>query len=151
MEQVTVAIVGAGLRGQRYAQRAVATGRCRVVAVAEPQAVRRDRLAGEYGILPERRFAGWAELAARGRIADAVIIATQDTLHLEPAVALLDLDYHVLLEKPMAPTEIEARQIVDAVERAQRRVGGKLVFGVCHVLRYTPYTTQLVGRLRCSP
>ncbi|MFE3454245.1 Gfo/Idh/MocA family protein [Nonomuraea sp. NPDC059194] len=134
---VTIAVVGAGNRGQVYARAAAADGRARIVAVADPDPARRARLAAEHGLPEQACFSGWAELAARPKLADAVVIATQDHLHVEPAVAFAGLGYAILLEKPMAPTEPEARRIVEAVERSG------VVFAVGHVLRYTPYTGVL--------
>ncbi|GAA3924799.1 Gfo/Idh/MocA family oxidoreductase [Actinomadura viridis] len=142
----SVAVVGAGLRGSAYAARVPASGRGRVVAVAEPDPVRRERFAAEHGIPPERAFPGWRELVAAGareasgRLADGVIIATQDAEHAEPAVLLAGQGYHILLEKPMATTEADAERVVAAVERAGT------MLAVCHVLRYTPYT-RLIRRL----
>lgn len=52
-------------------------------------------------------------------------------------MAFADLGYDLLLEKPMAPTEPEARRIVEAVER------NGVVFAVGHVMRYTAYTRAL--------
>jgi len=43
----------------------------------------------------------------------------------------LELGYHVLLEKPMATTEEECKQLVFAAERANRQLR------ICHVARYT--------------
>ncbi|MFD0903650.1 Gfo/Idh/MocA family protein [Actinomadura sediminis] len=129
-----VAVAGAGLRGAGYAGRIGRTGRARIVAVAEPDPVRRERFAAEHAIPPERRFPGWREMADAGRIADGVIVATQDAEHAAPAIAFAGLGCHVLLEKPMAPSEDEARRIVDAVERAG------VMLAVCHVMRYTAYT-----------
>ncbi|MFI6815428.1 Gfo/Idh/MocA family protein [Nonomuraea sp. NPDC050328] len=134
---VTLAIVGAGSRGQIYAREAVADGRGQVVAVADPDPARRGLLAAEYGIPEEACFADWTELAAQPKLADAVVIATQDRMHVEPAVAFAGLGYAILLEKPMAPTEPEARRIAEAAERAG------VIFAVCHVLRYTAYTKAL--------
>lgn len=131
---VTIAIVGAGSRGQIYARAAAADGRARIVAVADPDPARRARVAAEHDLPDDACFAGWDELAAVPKLADAVVIATQDRLHAEPAVAFADLGYAIMLEKPMAPTEPEARRIVEAVER------NGVVFAVCHVLRYTAYT-----------
>src|SRR4051812_6177573 len=105
MDTVTLALVGAGLRGQTYARHAVATGRARIVAVAEPDRRRREGAAAEFGIAAARVFTVWADLAAAGHLADAAIVATQDRLHRAPAVALADLGYHLMLEKPMAPTD----------------------------------------------
>lgn len=130
---VTVALVGAGNRGQAYLAWAHANpGRARLVAVADPRAYRREVVAA--GDPDVAHYADWRDLAARGRVADMVIISTQDRDHAEPAEAFAALGYAVLLEKPIAPTEADCRRIVAAVERAG------VLFGVCHVLRYTPYT-----------
>ncbi|MFI6601952.1 Gfo/Idh/MocA family protein [Nonomuraea sp. NPDC050536] len=134
---VSIAVVGAGMRGQIYARNAVVDGRARIVAVAEPDPARRAAFAAEFDVPAEGLFEGWAELAAVPKLADAVVIATQDHLHAGPAMAFADLGYDLLLEKPLAPTEAEARQIVAAVER------NGVVFAVGHVLRYTRYTKLL--------
>jgi predicted dehydrogenase len=137
MPEVTLALVGAGLRGQTYARHAVATGAGRVTAVAEPDPRRRAAAVAEFGVAPERAYPGWAELAADGRTADAAIIATQDRQHRDPAVRLADLGYHLLLEKPMATNEADAADIAEAAER------NGILLAVCHVLRYTAYTETL--------
>ncbi|TDU88845.1 oxidoreductase family protein [Kribbella voronezhensis] len=131
---VTLALVGAGLRGTHYARLAVATGNVRIAAVAEPDPVRRERAAAEFGVPADSSYDGWESLAGVPKVADAVIIATQDNEHTKPAIRFAELGYHLLLEKPMAPTEDEARQIVTAAERAG------VMLAVCHVLRYTEQT-----------
>jgi predicted dehydrogenase len=70
-------------------------------------------------------------------MADACIISTQDHGHFGPALAALAKGYHVLLEKPMAPTEEECRRLV----RASRDSGSEL--RVCHVLRYTSFFSAM--------
>jgi predicted dehydrogenase len=136
-EQVTLAVVGAGLRGGVYAKRAASAGRGRVVAVAEADPQRRERFAAEYGIPAENVFADWRDLVARPRLAAAAVVATQDGDHTGPAVELAGRGYHILLEKPMATTEADCVRIVDAVEAAG------VMLAVCHVLRYTTYTRTL--------
>ena len=42
----------------------------------------------------------------------------QDAMHEIPAIRSAELGYHILLEKPMAPTEEACRRIVDAVRKA---------------------------------
>jgi predicted dehydrogenase len=140
MAEVTLALVGAGLRGQTYARHAVAGGNARIVAVAEADPGRRAAVAAEFGVPADRVYPDWAGLAGAGRIADAAVIATLDRLHHDPAVRLAGLGYHLLLEKPMAPTEAEAADIAAAA------VDAGVIVAVCHVLRYTPYT-KLVTRL----
>jgi predicted dehydrogenase len=135
MAPVSLIVVGAGQRGTGYARWARRhPDRASVVAVAEPSQARRARIAAEHGIAPPNTVGDWRELAARGRLADAVLICTQDRMHAEPAEAFAALGYHIMLEKPMAPDEAGCRRIVDAVEKAG------VMLAVCHVMRYTPYT-----------
>lgn len=136
-DQLTLAVVGAGNRGNAYARIAAADPRARVVAVAEPDPVRRRRFAEEHDLPPERVYADWRDLAASERLADAVMLTTQDAMHHDPAVALVRRGYHLLLEKPMATTEQDARSIVAAAEIAG------VTLAVCHVMRYTAYTAAL--------
>jgi predicted dehydrogenase len=138
MAPVSLIVVGAGQRGSGYARWALRNpDRAAVVAVAEPSETRRARLAAEHGIAAGNAAADWRELAERDRFADAVLICTQDRMHVEPAEAFAALGYHILLEKPMAPDEAGCRRIVAAVEDT----GAMLAVG--HVMRYTPYTSAV--------
>ena len=137
-KQVTIAIVGAGSRGHGYASFAKSfPERMKVVAVAEPDKYRRERLAKEHDIPQDKCFESWEAFVSQPKMCDAVAICTQDNMHEEPAIACADLKYDILLEKPMAPTAEACRNIVDAVKR------NNVMFAVCHVLRYTKYTLKL--------
>ncbi|WP_203779270.1 Gfo/Idh/MocA family protein [Paractinoplanes rishiriensis] len=135
MAPVGLLVVGAGLRGTHYARRAVATGAGRVVAVAEPDPVRRDRFATEFGVPPEGVLGDWAGIDRR--LADAAIVATQDVDHEGPAVRLAGLGHHLLLEKPIAPVQEAAERIAAAADAAG------VLLAVCHVLRYTAFTDRV--------
>lgn len=95
MPPVSVIVIGAGQRGAGYARWAGRNpDRAAVVAVAEPSGARRGRLAAEHGIAAGNAAADWRQLAERGRLADAVLICTQDRMHVEPAEAFAALGYH---------------------------------------------------------
>jgi predicted dehydrogenase len=135
---VSYIVIGAGSRGTNYATYALRhPERAEVVGVAEPREPARLRLVTEHDIPPDNIYTDWREVAAREKFADAVVITTQDALHLEPAIALAQKGYHILLEKPMAPTAAECREIVAAVK------ANKVLLGVGHVMLYTPYTQTL--------
>jgi predicted dehydrogenase len=143
MNQVTIAIVGAGKRGQAYAAYANAhPDQLRVVAVAEPRPLLRERLAAEHSIPPERCFESYEDLAREPRLADAVAVCTQDRFHLPPVEMLAPKGYAILLEKPMSPDPVECEKIIACV-----RQHGNL-FAVCHVLLYTELTQKLREILR---
>lgn len=138
MSPITLLIVGAGSRGKAYARYALEhPEQVRVIGVAEPREFFRTRMAQEHTIDSENVVADWQEMVARPRFADAVVIATPDAQHRDPAVAFANQGYDILLEKPLAPDPESCQQIVDAV------VANKSIFAVCHVLRYTRYTQRL--------
>ncbi len=138
MKPVKLIVIGAGDRGTNYANYALRhPDLAKVIVVAELRDYYRDRIATQHNIPIENTFADWRELIEKNIEADGVIIATQDSQHLEPAVAFADKGYNILLEKPMAPDEDSCRKIVAAAIR------NKIIFAVCHVLRYTNYTVKL--------
>lgn len=137
--KVKIAVCGAGGRGRTaYAPYIAAhPDLCEIVAVAEPLRQNREELVRRFSIPPENIFTDWTGMAAAPRLADAVIVATQDRMHVEPAVAFMEKGYHLLLEKPMAPTEAECRRIVETATRTG------VIMAVCHVLRYNTYFRKL--------
>jgi len=138
MKPAELIIIGGGSRGSTYATYATAHPECAtVVGVAEPRDSWRNHLVQEHGIPAENVALDWRAFLSKPKIADAVVIATQDAMHVEPAVALARMGYHILLEKPMAPEEEGCRRIAEAVQEAG------IIFAVCHVLRYTAHTQQI--------
>jgi predicted dehydrogenase len=138
LRPLKLAVIGAGSRGSTYAHYALEhPDELEIVAVAEPRDFHREQMAGTHKISPENVTRDWHNWLTRTKFADAIIIATPDALHAEPAIAFAELGYHLLLEKPMAPSEDECRKIVEAVNCAG------VMLAVCHVMRYTPYTRML--------
>ncbi|KAF6031448.1 hypothetical protein EB796_010243 [Bugula neritina] len=129
----TAVIIGAGSRGSCYPQYALlAPDKMKIVGVAEPVDIRRDKFEAQYNIPKKMVFKTWQELSREKRLADVAIITTQDKMHKEPAIKLAEKGYHILLEKPMAVTYQDCIEIVEAVKKHG------VMFGVCHVLRYYP-------------
>ena len=87
----------------------------------------------KHGISPEYQFSSWEELLEKDKFCDAMVIATPDNTHFEPAKLALKKGYHLLLEKPMAN---HPEQIMELGRIAKEN---KNIFMICHVLRYTPF------------
>lgn len=135
---VTVILIGAGHRGNIYADYAIANpDQMKIAAVADSNINRRNFIRKKHNIPDDRSYSEWQQVFSQPKFADAVIIATPDHLHTAPCLAALDAGYDVLLEKPIAPTEDECRQILKKVQ------AGNNIVGVCHVLRYAPYFREL--------
>ncbi len=135
---VTMAIIGLGPRGRAYASFSKQyPDKLKITAIAEPIDSLRAKIRQEYDIPEDRCFRTWQEMLKLPKLSDAVAICTQDHFHEEPAIACARAGYDILLEKPMAPTADACRRIVAEVKKAG------VIFSVCHVLRYTPYTYEL--------
>ncbi len=112
---LTAVIVGAGHRAMLYASYALKhPDELKIVGVAEPLEHRRRAAAEAHNLPPERCFASAAELAAKGKIADAAINGTMDRDHVPTTLPLLAAGYHVLLEKPFAVTKEEVLRLAGA-------------------------------------
>lgn len=128
-EPIRWAIIGLGRFGQMHARVLRSLPQVQLVAAsvrsAEKQAAARDVL----GI--SRVVADYRELLADPEI-DAVSITTHWQQHCEIALAALAAGKHVLLEKPMAASTIECREILAAAARST----GLLAVG--HICRFDP-------------
>ncbi len=139
---ITAVIVGAGHRALTYASYAkLYPDKLKIVGVADPNKLRREEVAKEYGLTPEQCFNSAVELAAKGKIADAVINGTMDRQHVPTTLPLLKAGYDVLLEKPFAISEEEARALYAAAQKYNRKVM------ICHVLRYAPFYSEIKKRI----
>jgi predicted dehydrogenase len=138
MSRVSIAVVGAGNRGQAYGRFiSQHPAEVYVTAVAEPHPIRRTRYAEEHQIPEENQFETWEDLLAQPRLADGIIIATLDDLHVEPAIQAMEKGYIILLEKPIAHTWEGMRLIAQKARETNATVL------VCHVLRYTNFYRKL--------
>lgn len=134
MKKLSAIIIGAGGRGRTYCRNMhEMSDRYEVVGVAEPVDVKRNEIRDMCQIPEENCFRGWQEILDRPKMADIAVIATMDAMHYEPAMKAISLGYHLLLEKPVAPTAKECVEIAKAAEEK----GVSVI--VCHVLRYTPF------------
>ncbi len=131
-------IVGGGHRSLTYAALSeIESDKMEIVGVADPDEYRRKTIAERFGIPEDKCFKSADELAAAPKFADAVINGTMDHIHIETTIPLLKAGYDVLLEKPFAVNEEEARALVEAAEKYGRKVM------VCFVLRYAPFYRKI--------
>ncbi len=138
IKKVTAITLGAGSRGNTYGKYAINNpDELDIVGVAEPIAIRNERYAQKHNIEAKNRFVTWEDVLKLPKFADAVIISMPDHLHYEPCLEAMAKGYHVLLEKPIAQSESECRDILKAAKKHNR------IVAVCHVLRYAPYFQKL--------
>ncbi|XP_052278432.1 uncharacterized protein LOC127876940 isoform X12 [Dreissena polymorpha] len=131
-------VVGAGSRGNGYPWYAKEyPDQLQIIGVCEPRDFQRNRTVKAFDIAEKNAFKDWKDAADLERFADCVIICTPDRLHKEPAIAFAKKGYHILLEKPMAVTEADCREIVATCKE------NNVILSVCHVLRYIPWVKKV--------
>ena len=118
---------------QNYADYALSEPtKCKVVAIAEPRPLTQNSFANIYQVDQTLVFNSWQELHAAsaetiktvgGRLADAVIIAVQDHMHLEVVLAFAKQGYHILCEKPMGTNIEDCLKMEAAVKDASIIIG----------------------------
>jgi UDP-N-acetylglucosamine 3-dehydrogenase len=129
---VKVGIVGAGIMGSNHARVLRAVPHAEVTVVVDPEAEKGRRLADHIGATYEPEFEALA-----GQV-DAAIVATPTETHADIAASLMEAGLDVLIEKPIAPTVEEAKDLV-AIARKHDRI---LMVG--HVERFNPAVLELV-------
>jgi hypothetical protein len=122
-----VGVIGAGVMGSNHGRVLAGLPDVTLVGIVDPLPEHRTRATNMIGCPV---FSDVDDLVAAG--VDAVTIAAPTHLHHEISLKCLALGIHVLVEKPIASTVEEGREIVDAAERA----GVTLMVG--HVERFNP-------------
>ena len=130
-QPITCVVLGAGGRGNVYAGYSEHfPDEVKIVGVAEPIPFRRERFAERYKIPEKHQWVTWEHALQIPKFADALIITTPDHLHYGPAMEGLKLGYDLLLEKAIAQSWDQCKDILN-----QSRNSEKIV-AICHVLRY---------------
>ena len=129
-----LACIGCGARAQTYTQLATRhPDRLQVVAGADPVPERVEKIRRTSGYAEFRGFPSAEAILAAGKLADVMIVATQDNFHFEHCKGALGLGYDVVLEKPIA-TRVE--QVLE-IERLAKQAGRRAL--VCFVLRFAAF------------
>lgn len=136
---VKIAIIGAGARGQCYAEYAVLNHtEMEITAVAEPKINLREKMAEKYHIPSNRLYASYRDMLANGVLADGLFICTQDNAHIDPAVEAIHAGYKcIMIEKPIDKNIAACEQLAALAEREGATIQ------VCHSLRYTNFYRKL--------
>jgi predicted dehydrogenase len=129
-------VVGVGSLGQHHARIAAASEVTELVAVVDPSEARGREIAQRVGT-------GW--VASLGEVldrVDAVQVAAPTGSHHALGLEVLRAGKHVIMEKPLAATLDQGRELLAALAAA-RAVHPGLVATVGHLERFNPAVTAL--------
>lgn len=134
----TAVILGYGDRGRVYGNYTINfPGQLKITAVVEPIKARLSTAQKLFNLPNEMCFSDFESFLKKGKIADCVINATMDTLHIATTLPILELGYDILLEKPVCSNAVELHEIERAAKKSKR------LLMICHVLRYAPFYKKI--------
>lgn len=137
-EKLRFGVIGLGLIGSLHARILFEAPHAELTAVADINGVTAKEFGERYSCSSYtdfRRMCDEEEL-------DAVCICTPDQFHLENAAYAAQKGLHMLIEKPLAMTEAEAREIVHAADSAGVRMM------VAQLLHFDPRYAKLKEAVR---
>lgn len=127
-----VGVIGLGSMGKIHLRNYCEMAQAQVVGAVDLAAANREAAEKQFGV---RAFDSVAALLAEG--VDAVSISVPTSLHFEVAMQVIAAGVSLLVEKPLAATSEQGRQIV----RAARERGVTLMVG--HIERFNPAVVAL--------
>ncbi len=120
MEKTKVGVIGLGSIAQLvHLPNLSKLDNAVLTAVAEINKNRLNTIADKFNV--KERYTDYNEMLQKSS-AEIIIIATPTGLHKEVATACLKAGKDVLVEKPLARTYQEAKQIVDAAKKYKRKI-----------------------------
>ena len=117
MPAIKFGIIGCGRIAQRHAEHIHKKGE--LVAVCDNVKEKADQLATQYAV---KAYYTVDELLEHEKAMDVVTICSPNGLHAEHSIKVLNAGFHALCEKPMAITVRDCGQMIQAAEKANRRL-----------------------------
>jgi len=137
-EKIRTAVVGAGKMGGIHTKVYSKLDNCELIGVVDPNLEAAEKIASEYGV---KAYASAEELIG---LVDAVTISAPTVYHHELAKLFIENGVAVMIEKPLAASVEEGRDIVDLAKKHD------VVVAVGHSERCNP-VSQAMKRLDIEP
>jgi predicted dehydrogenase len=134
--KIRVAVVGAGKMGTYHAKLLGKTPDVELVGVCDTNIWKAQLAAWQSNTVAVRDYKD-----VLGRV-DAVVVAVPTPFHHEVGKAALTAGAHVLIEKPLASTVDEAKDLLSVSQQMQ------LVLQVGHIERFNPAVLEAVQHIR---
>ncbi|MEM3560738.1 MAG: Gfo/Idh/MocA family oxidoreductase [Candidatus Aenigmatarchaeota archaeon] len=128
MKYIKIGIIGAGYIGELHVRVCSEINDVKLLAIAEINEERGKEVAKKYNT---KWYKDYNDMLKKEDI-DAVIIATPEHLHLDPAIAAAEAGKHMLIEKPLATNVKDAEEII----KYAKKNGVKLMVGF--IERFNP-------------
>ncbi|WP_199619987.1 Gfo/Idh/MocA family protein [Paenibacillus alkalitolerans] len=141
MSGLRIGMIGTGGISHWHGKQLLELEDVQITAIADTSSESREKFISAFGLEGAEQFEDYRHLIEFG--VDAVVICSPHTLHFQQATDALKAGCHVLIEKPMACSSVEAEQMIRTAERA-----GKLL-QVSYQRHFQPeflYIKEAIGR-----
>ena len=135
MDKLKCAVVGTGYFGSFHAEKYASIANCELVGVVDISPASCKKVAQKYNT-----EAYFNHLDLIGKI-DAASIVTATPFHYKIAKELLQQNIHLLIEKPIACSVVEAEELI------QLAAAKNLVLQVGHIERFNPIIVSLQDKI----
>ena len=125
---IKIGVIGYGYWGPNLVRNFAEVARVKLAAVADTDRGKLELVQRQFPAV--KAITDFQDLLRDPEI-DAIAVATPVTTHFELGMAVLKAGKHLWLEKPMAETSLQARQLLDEADKR------KLVLFVDHTFAYT--------------
>ena len=116
-ERVKFGIIGCGRIAQRHAEHISKKGE--LIAVCDNVKEKADQFAAQY---QTKAYYSVEEFLSKSPSMDVVAICSPNGLHAEHSIKVLQAGFHALCEKPMAITTYDCGRMIQAAEKANKRL-----------------------------
>lgn len=138
MNKLRAAVIGVGTMGKNHARVYSEINNAELVAVADTNQQALEKIGNKYKI---KTYTDYREMLACENI-DVVSIVVPTMLHHRIALDCINAKKHVLVEKPIASTLEEAKEIIEAA----RMNNVKLTIG--HIERFNPAVQEMKKKIK---
>jgi predicted dehydrogenase len=164
-----ILIIGAGSRGTAYAEAALSLSNAVIACICEPNEYKRNLFGSRFiwsatGV-PQfgQSFPDWRDWVKYEKerqeslktgtgltgiggfapiIVDAVFVCVLDEMHEEVVCGIAGLGVSVCVEKPFGTRAESCGRMYKALKHGTKDKEKETVFGICHVLRYSPHNMR---------
>jgi predicted dehydrogenase len=166
-----IVVIGAGSQGHAYSEPIAKLGFGTIAAVCDPIPSKRELFGRRYiwgrakpsrSPLAREEFGDWTdfikyeekrrervkageiqEADAEFKGVDTAFVCVLDELHVHVIKGLAPLGLHIMCEKPLAARLNDCVSILGTMKREWEVLGKQTIFGIGHVLRYSPQNVLL--------
>ena len=133
---INVGVIGVGNMGKHHARVYSELKECRLTAVSDIDEEKGKKIAKQYNCTYYKNFQDML------KDVDAVSIAVPTVFHKAVALECIKAGKHVLIEKPIADTVENAKEIIEAAKRNRVKIA------VGHVERFNPGVQRLKSMMK---